>query len=573
MPTDNSSTSSNNSPTKWEQFFPLIRDLNNYSRQFFWADLNAGLVVGIMLIPQAMAYAVLAGMPAIYGLYGSLIPLVIYAFLGSSKHLSIGPVAISSLLIFSGVSQIATPGSPEYISLVITCGLLTGVLQLLIGLTKLGFLANFLSYPVITGFTSAAAVIILLSQLKDFFGVPTPDGLSLDEASLYFFQHLNQFNPLSLSLGLGSLLLMALLKQLSPKIPDALLVVMVGTLLCYYYQLQTQGLAIIGSIPKGLPGFQVPELFKLQQLLPTIFTVTLIGMVECVSIGKRIAAQKGNYTIVPNQEMMAIGLAKIGGSFFAALPSSGSFSRSAINSNAGARTQVSTLITALLILLSLLFLTPLFYFLPKTILAAIIILAVRKLLSIAEARQLWYTNRSDFWMLTATFIATILLGIEIGVLIGVVFSFAMVLYRISKPHIAVLGRVPGKSYYRNIKRFDETIASEDHLIVRLDQQLFFGNADYFKDRINYLIDRRPISLKNVFLDAKGINSIDSSGLLSLLDLQERLAAQDINFFVCNPIGPVRDSINKYNQHSPEDKHIKLSLFLHDAVEQADNDYA
>jgi SulP family sulfate permease len=294
-------------------------------------------------------------------------------------------------------------------------------------------------------------------------------------------------------------------------------------------------------------------------------------MVECVSIGKRIAAQHGNYSIRPNQEMIAIGLAKIGGSFFAALPSSGSFSRSAINSNAGARTQVSTLFTALLVLLSLLLLTPLFYYLPKTILAAIIILAVYKLISITEARHLWYTNRSDFWMLIATFIATLLLGIEAGVLIGVVFSFAMVLYRISKPHIAVLGRVPGKTYYRNIKRFDEIIPSEDHLIVRLDQQLYFGNADYFKERINYLILRHPVSLKNVFLDAKGISSIDSSGLLSLLDIQDRLAIQDIKFFVCNPIGPVRDSIRQHNRHSPEDKRIKLSLFLHDAVEQADSE--
>jgi sulfate permease, SulP family len=294
-----------------------------------------------------------------------------------------------------------------------------------------------------------------------------------------------------------------------------------------------------------------------------------MGVVECITIGKGIAAQERTYEIDSNQELIAIGASKIIGGLFSAMPSSGSFSRSAINAAAGARSQVSTLVAALLVLLTLLFLTPLFYYLPKAILATIIILSVFKLIAIGEARALWSSHRGDFWMLTITFASTLMLGIVTGVFLGVVLSLAMVLYRISKPHLAVLGRVPGKPYYRNIERFDSVIEVDDHLIVRFDQQLYFGNADFFKDRIRQLIKQHTAPLHAVFLDAQGINAIDSSGMRSLLDLNRDLTERGIHFYICNPIGPIRDRINSHNEKYPNEA-LTLSMFLHDAVMQEMN---
>jgi len=553
------------------RFFPLIDSLQAYDRSAFLTDLNAGLLVGVILIPQGMAYAELAGVPAIYGLYTALFPVLIYAFLGSSRHLSIGPVAISSLLLFAGVSQLATPGSAEYVGLVITCGFLVGALQFLIRVTRLGFLASFLSYPVITGFTSAAAVIIILSQVKSIFGLAISSTAGFREASQYFFEHLADINLVTLALSLGSLLLLLGLGKWFPKVPGALLVVIGSIALCYGAQLDTLGVAIIGTIPSGIPAFSLPPLGlqSVRELGPTLVTLTLMGVVECISIGRSIADQQRTYEIDANQELIAIGMSKMVGGFFAAIPSSGSFSRSSINATAGARSQLSTLVAALLVLLTLLFLTPLFYYLPKAILATIIILSVFKLIAVQEAYKLWQSHRSDFWMLLITFGSTLLLGIVTGVFLGVILSLAMVLYRISTPHVAVLGRVPGKTYYRNIERFDSVIEVADHLIVRFDQQLYFGNADFFKDRIRHLIKQHKAPLHAVFLDAQGINAIDSSGMRSLLDLNRDLTERGIHFYICNPIGPIRDRIKIHNEKYPNEA-LTLSMFLHDAVMQEIN---
>ena len=359
----------------------------------------AGLTVGIMLVPQGMAYAYLAGMPPIYGLYAGLVPLFLYALLGTSRQLSVGPVAISALLVLSGVSVLAEPGTAQYIELVVAAGLFIGILQVILGFMRLGFLVNFLSHPVIAGFTSAAAVIIAVNQLEDALGFEIPSLESTFETFIYTIQHLDQTNWISLAICVGAMVLISTLKRINKSIPGALIAVIIGIVLTYGFGLDQMGVDIIRSVPEGLPSFRMPQLSWeiLETLLPTIFTVAMIGIVESISIARVLETKHQDHTIQPNQEFFALGLAKIGGAFFQALPTSGSFSRSAVNSNNGAKTGVASLITCALIVLTLSFLTPLFYYLPKAILAAIILLAVRGLFDYKEAIHLWHTHKQDFW--------------------------------------------------------------------------------------------------------------------------------------------------------------------------------
>lgn len=406
---------------------PLVEDLGSYSTSKLWADVIAGLTVGVMFIPQAMAYAVLAGLPPIYGLYGGLLPLFLYAILGSSRHLSVGPVAVSAILIAEGISKIAEPLSPEFVSFAILAALLIGLLQVLFSVLRLGFLVKYLSHPVIAGFTSAAAIIIFASQLKDLLGFEIPRFHHLHETVSYAGTHLYDINWIAFVMCVGAILIMLFIKKKSPKIPSALVVVVLGTVLSYGLNLTDYGLKIVGEVPSGLPDFEVPFLSieKVQLLLPTVFTVTIIGIVESIGIAKAMESKHDYYTVRPNQELFALGIAKIGGAFFQALPTSGSFTRSAINNEAGAKTAVSSLVTVVLITLTLLFLTPIFHYLPKAILAAIILLAVRSLLEYQEAKHLWQVDKPNFVVMMMTFVCTLILGIELGVLIGVVFSLMM----------------------------------------------------------------------------------------------------------------------------------------------------
>ena len=383
-----------------------------------------------MLVPQGMAYALLTGVPPIYGLYSSLIPLFLYALFGSSRQMSIGPVAISALLVLGGISELATPETPAYISLVITVGLLVGIAQLLLGFLRLGFLVNFLSHPVIIGFTAAAAIIIAISQLKDVLGFPIPRGLSTTGALQYAFQHIGETNWIAVALCLGAIILMFIFRMINKNIPGALIVVVLGTLLSWLLDLNQYGLNIVASVPEGLPTFQLPDMGweTIQLLGETTLVVTIICIVESLAIAKVLEAKHQNYTVRPNQELFALGISKIGGAFFQAIPTSGSFTRSAINNEAGAKTTVASIITALLIGLTLLFLTPLFYYLPRAILAAIILLAVKSLFDLKEGIHLWHTHKEDFLMMLITFLVTLAVSIPIGILVGVLLSVSAILY-------------------------------------------------------------------------------------------------------------------------------------------------
>jgi len=530
----------------WKSFFPILESLESYTSRDFTKDLSAGLTVGVMLIPQGMAYALLTGMPPIYGLYGGFIPLLFYAIFGTSRQMSIGPVAISSLLVLAGISQLEDPGSAAYIELVILTGLLVGGAQLLLSFLRMGFLVNFLSHPVLVGFTSAAAVIIGISQLKDLFGFPIPRFPHSYETLFYALQHLGETNFLSLSFCLGSILLILLLKRLHASIPGPLIATVIGTILAWALQLEDYGLSLVMDVPSGLPAFSSPvmDYDKIISVLPTVFTVTVICIVESIGIAKVLEAKHQTYEVRPNQELLALGISKLAGAFFQSLVTSGSFSRSAVNDESGAKTGVSSIISALLIALTLLFLTDLVYFLPKAVLAAIILLAIKSLFDLKEAIHLWHTHRRDFWMMMVTFIVTLLLGIGEGVVAGVALSISTVLYRSSRPHLAVLGKLPGTQYYRNIKRFQEAEQSDQVLIIRFDDQLYFGNAAYFKEHIKKLVRQKGAELRLLIMDASSMHDIDSTGIHALEEIHNYLKDRNIRLNLCGVIGPVRDMLFK-----------------------------
>lgn len=530
---------------KISQIFPLFNTLKTYTRKDVLADFLASLTVWVILVPQGMAYAFLAGLPPIYGLYGGLVPLFLYGIFGSSRQLSIGPVAITALLLIAGISQIAEPFSEEYVSLVILAGLYVGIFQVVLGTVRLGFLVSFLSHPVVAGFISAAAIIIIINQFKDILGISVPRFPNTFQTLMYDFQHLGESNWIALSMGFGSILFIGLVKKIHKAIPAYLLVVLIGTLLSYLFSLDSYGLEIIGAVPEGLPKFSVPDInfdTFLQLIYTTILPVLIIGIVESIGIAKNLEAKHGDHTISPNQELLALGIAKIGGAFFQAMPSSGSFGRSAVNSNGNAKSGLSSIFTAIFILFSLLFLTPLFYYLPKAILAGIILMAVKGLIDWKEAKHLWKVEKHDFYMMLITFIATLVLGIGEGVLVGVVVSVSVSLYKSSKPHIAELGSMPGSTHYRNISRFEEAKISPEFLIVRMDEQLYFANADYFKQEIKLLVESRTIPPAYLLLNSQSIHYLDSTGMHALTDLHKYLDKKGIKLVLCGVIGPVRDKM-------------------------------
>lgn len=530
----------------WTKHLPILDWGGSYNKAFFRKDLIAGLTVCIMLVPQGMAYALLAGMPPIYGLYGALIPLLLYGIFGTSRQLSIGPVAIDALLILAGIGQLAEPGSEAYINMVITTGLLVGLLQFLLSRLKLGFLVNFLSHPVIVGFTSAAAIIIAISQLKYLLGISMPRFSHSYEALIYAFSHLSEVNWWSFALCTGGIVLLLIMRKISRAIPGALIITALGILLVWFFGLQQKGVEIVGEVPRGLPGFEIPSinLGMIRDILPTVFTVTIIGIVESIGIARVLEAKNKDGSLRPNQELLALGVSKIGGAFFQSIPTSASFTRSAINDTAGAKTGMSSIITAFGIGLTLVLLTPLFYYLPEAVLAAIILMAVTSLFDWKEATYLWKTHRQDFLMMLTTFVLTLVIGIEQGVFIGVVLSIILIVYRTAIPHIAVLGKLPNSSHFRNISRFPDAIQDEDVLIIRFDAQLFFGNAEYFKDMIKAVTRNKEEKLNLLILDATSINDVDSTGMHALEEVLDYLTERKIILYLVNVIGPVRDNMYK-----------------------------
>jgi SulP family sulfate permease len=509
-------------------------------------DLSAGLTVGVMLIPQGMAYAMIAGLPPIYGLYASTVPLILYAIFGTSRQLAVGPVAMVSLLTATGIGMLAEGGTETYIALAIALAVFVGLIQFLLGAFRLGFLVNFLSHPVISGFTSAAALIIGLSQLKHLLGVDLARSHHVHEIVIQAAERFGEINWITFALGLAGVAIIMLIKRLNRAIPGPLLAVFFGILAVWGFGLTDAGVKIVGEVPKGLPSFGVPSfnLDTLQALAPIALAISLVSFMESIAVAKAIQAKHRNYKVEPNQELISLGLANIGGAFFQSYPTTGGFSRTAVNDQAGAKTGMASIISAGLIILTLLFLTSLFYYLPNAILASVIMVAVFGLIDVNEAVHLWHSNRTDFVMLLATFLATLTLGIEQGIGIGVVLSLAMVIYRTTRPHVAVLGRVPGTHFYRNVERFPEVEKREDLLILRFDAQLYFANINYFKDKLEeWMMDRKG-ELMVVILNAESINYLDSSAIHVLDQIIDEFRAEGIDMFFTGVKGPVRDAMAK-----------------------------
>ena len=531
---------------RFKQFLPALDWLPRYKNEQLKGDLSAGLTVGVMLIPQGMAYAMIAGLPPIYGLYASTIPLILYAFLGTSRQLAVGPVAMVSLLTAAGIGALAESGSETYIALAIALALFVGLIQLALGISRMGFLVNFLSHPVISGFTSAAALVIGLSQLKHLLGINLGRSEHIHEIVIEAVQRIAETNLITLAIGILGIVAILGLKKLSKAIPGQLVAVALGILAVWGLGLTEQGVKILGEVPKGLPSLAAPafsmEIFN--SLLPIALAIALVSFMESIAVAKAIQAKHKNYKVDANQELVALGLANIGGSFFQAFPTTGGFSRTAVNDQAGAKTGMSSIISALLIALTLLFLTPLFYYLPNAILASVIMVAVFGLIDFKEPLHLWKADRSDFWMLIITFIGTLALGIEQGILIGVALSLGIIIFRTTMPHFAVMGKLPGKPHYKNVNRFDDLEVRPDLLIMRFDARLYFANVNYFKEKIEQQIEEKGPALKLFVLDANSINGIDSSGMHALEEIHGYCQALGITFYMASVKGPVRDVLSK-----------------------------
>ncbi len=530
----------------FKQYLPILEWLPSYNKKTFKADFIAALTVAVLLVPQGMAYALLAGMPPIYGLYGGLFPLLLFGLLGTSRRMSIGPVAVSALLVLAGISQIAEPFSPAYISFVLLTGLLIGFFQIALSIIRLGFLVNFLSHPIVAGFTSAAAIIISVSQLSYLLGFSIPRELSLVEKIEFAFTNIGQTHLPTFLLCMSGMGLIFLLKKINKAIPGALIAVVSGILLVWQLRLDQQGIDIVGAVPAGLPSFRLPDwsIENIKLVFPTVLTVTIIGIVESLGIAKVLEARSQDHKVDANQELMALGMGKVLGAFFQAIPTSGSFSRSAVNYEAGAKTGMSSIITSVLIAISLLFLTQLFYYLPTAVLAGIILLSVMGLFDYKEAIHLWKTHKGDFAMMIFTFFATLVLDIEYGVLAGVVLSILMVLFRIATPHIAVLGKIPDTRFYRNVSRFPNAEQMDRIVIFRFDAQLFFGNSQYFKDTIEGIVNEQKDRLEVFVLNALSITSMDSTGLHALEEIHQFLEKNEVELYITGVRGPVRDLFHK-----------------------------
>jgi len=493
-------------------------------------------------VPQAMAYAMLAGLPPIVGLYASVLPVAAYALLGTSRQLAVGPVAMVSLMVASSVGLLAEVGTEAYLGYAVLLAGLVGVIQFGMGTLKLGFLVNLLSHPVISGFTSAAALIIGLSQLKHLMGVEIARSHHIHEILLAAVEQSGETHLPTLALGLGGIFILVGLKRWNPRIPGALAVVVLGTLAVKLFGLDDAGVKTVGEVPAGLPGMSLPPMdpSSIHALLPAAIAISLVGFMESFSVASSFASRDG-HKLNANRELMGLGAANLVGTLFGAYPVTGGFSRTAVNAQAGAKTPLAGLITAGMVAITLVFFTPLFHDLPKPVLASIVMVAVFGLINVKEALQLTRIKRTDAFALGATFFGTLTLGIELGILTGVVLSLAFFLKRAATPHHVVLGQMPDGCEWKSLARNPEARPPTGIRVLRVDASLYFANADFVVARaIELTAGDEPIHA--IVLDLSAVNDVDSSAAHALETLHDDLAKVGIRFALANPKGPVRDML-------------------------------
>ena len=541
--------------------------LRGYRRADLGPDLVAGLTTAVMLVPQAMGYALLAGLPPIQGLYASLAPLLLYAVLGTSRHLAVGPVAMDSILVAGAVGAIATIGTENYVLMAAALAVMVGAIQAGLGFLRAGFLVNFLSRPVVAGFTAAAALIIAASQLGHLLGVELPRTHHVHGVIWEAIRSASAWSWPTIAIGASAIATLVLCKKRWPRFPAALFVVVTATVGVWALGLSTRGVAIVGEVPAGLPGFRVPTVDSsiLMQLIPAAATIALVSFMEAISVG-RTFAQAHRYDISPNRELIALGFANMTGGVTGGYPIAGGFSRTAVNVRAGARTQLAALITAAVVVITLLAFTRGFFYLPKAALSAIIVAAVAGLVDIPGVVEVYRVKRSDFYLLVLTFIATLSLGIQWGILAGIGASLLLFLVRTTRPYFAVLGRIPESQTYLNIARHPHAETIPGIILVRIDAQFYFGNVSFLKETVRALVRDSETPVRFFVLEAAGVNDLDSAAAATLAELDKELGAQGIRLVLTRVKGPVRDVLHRTGLLDKLASEGRVYLSTHRAIE-------
>ncbi|QIN78425.1 sulfate permease [Rubrobacter marinus] len=506
--------------------FPAYAWLRGYDREDLSKDFTAALIITVMLVPQSMAYAMLAGLPPIYGLYASIVPTIVYALFGTSRHMPVGPPALMALLTLTSVSALARSGTEEYIGLVLLLALTVGVVQLAIGLLGMGFITNFISRPVLSGFIYASAVIILLSQVKHLLGISLPEGTSMPALVAEIWRSIGETNPIALALAVFGFATILVLARVAPRLPGSLIAVAASTLAVFLFALDGR-VDIVGEVPRGLPDLSLPvlDVEAIRALLPAALVVAFVGFIESISVAKAVAARE-RYKIDSNAELRALGLANVAAAFSSGFPVAGSFSRTAVQYQSGGRTQAASIMTALMVVATILFLTPLFYYLPNAALAAVIAVAVYGLLDFKEVRRAFRTRRADGLALLITFAVTLLVGVEQGIIAGAAFALLAFVRRTAYPNTTELGYVESEDAFLGLRSYPEAKTYPEALIVRFDARLYFANIPFLEEwLISAVADRSR--LKWIVLDCRGVNGIDLTAIEGLENLVSKYRATDI----------------------------------------------
>ncbi|HBE21039.1 MAG TPA: sodium-independent anion transporter [Cyanobacteria bacterium UBA11149] len=545
---------------RWSHFLPILDWGLHYQPEYLAGDVTAGIVVGTVLIPQAMAYALLAGLPPEIGLYASILPTIVYAFLGTSRLISVAPVALDSLMVAAAITPLAANNTSQYLGLALLLALMIGIIEILMGILRLGFLVNFLSQAVISGFISAAAIVIGFSQVKHLLGLKIPQTESFLQLLNYLAQGIHRINWITCTLGAVSIFLLVYLPKLLDKqlkergFPELviipltkgvpLLIVIGSSLLVWLFHLdRVAGVKVVGDIPKGLPSFSFPVIdsHAIATLIPAAFAISFVGFMEAYSVGKFLASKR-RQQVDADREFIALGAANISAAFTSGYPVTGGLSRSSVNFSANANTPLASIITASIIALTVIFLTPLFYFLPQASLAAIIIMAVSNLLDFRMLKRLWAYNRADAIAWMTAFMAVLVTSVEKGILVGAAMSILLHLWRTSKPHIAVVGRLGDTEHFRNVLRYP--VKTCPHVLaVRVDASLYFVNTKYLEDYLLKAVSDRP-EVKYLLLVCSAVNSIDGSALETLKSLIVDLKTMGVEFYMSEVKGPVMDGLTK-----------------------------
>ncbi|MGM0542295.1 MAG: SulP family inorganic anion transporter [Pseudomonadota bacterium] len=541
-----------------KRYLPILSWLPYYHKRLLGADLLAGLIVTVMVIPQSLAYALLAGLPAVVGLYASILPQLVYTLFGTSRTLAVGPVAIIALMTGAALSSVAAPGTESYLQAALVLSLLSGLMLVAMGLLKMGFFSNFLSHPVISGFLTASGILIAVSQLGSLLGIES-SGFTLVERLVSLVPNLSAVNLPTSVLGISTLVFLVWLRRhgkstlrrlgLPNSVADLVakagpvIAVVATTLTTWHWGLADQGVNVVGDVPAGLPAFSLPwaDASLWRALFIPALLISLVGFVESVSMGQMLAAKR-RQRISPNQELIGLGATNLAAAVSHGMPVTGGLSRTVINYDAGAQTPAAGAFAALGIALVTMAFTGWLYYLPIATLAATITVSILTLVDIPMLRQTWRYSRSDFSAMALTIVLTLVEGIEAGILGGVTLSIALYLYRTSRPHSALVGRVPETEHFRNVERHDVETVSRVALL-RIDESLYFANARYLEDTLYNLVASRP-ELEHVVLICSAVNLIDASALESLDAINARLKDSSVKLHLAEVKGPVMDQLKK-----------------------------